>query len=268
MDAKGYTKMRKYRSVESKIRDVMEKKDPREYGYEGDMAMTQLRTIIRNSQDMHDMMKPDTDLPEWVQSKITLATDYIQTAADYMKSELSEAAKHMAPGGGPETDMNDQIAVGSYQTKSFEMSNPAQKLYAHLSKDVDVNGAEQAAIHLDKLFDLEKDVVVRKHASSADLTAAKKHAENVKHLADKIGLSKEHEFVDTHVNNIAKHVKDEKKHLAPHEFVSPDQNPKYQTPAKDYTTDRTSDRDVDNTKMFRISRGLKAQRKLKIIDND
>lgn len=268
MDAKGYTKM-KYRSVESKIRDVMEKKDPREYGYEGDMAMTQLRTIMRNSQDMHDMMKPDTDLPEWVQSKITLAADYIQTAADYLKSELTEAAaKHMAPGGGPETDMNDQIAVGSYQTKSFEMSNPAQKLYAHLPQDVDVNGAEQAAIHLDRLFDIEKDVVVRKHASKEDLETAKKHAEKVKHLADKIGLSKEHEFVDTHVANIEKHVKDEKKHLAPHEFVPPDQNPKYQTPAKDYTTDRTSDRDIDNTKMFRISRGLKAQRKLKIIDND
>lgn len=53
--------------------------------------MTQLRTIIRNAQDIHDMMRPDTDLAEWVQSKITLATDYIQTAADYMKSEMSEA---------------------------------------------------------------------------------------------------------------------------------------------------------------------------------
>lgn len=266
MDAKGYTKMTKYRSVESKIRDVMEKKDPREYGYEGDMAMTQLRTIIRNAQDMHDMLKPETDLAEWVQSKITLATDYIQTAADYMKSELTEANKHMAPGGGPETDMNDQIAVGSYQTKSFEMSNPAQKLYSNLPVDVDTNGAEQAAIHLDKLFDMEKDVTVRKHASRQDLTTAKQHAEKVKSLAKGIGLGDEHAFVDKHVANIEKHVKDEK-HLAPHEFESPTTNPKYQTPAKDYTTDRTSDRDMDNTRHFRISRGLKAQRKMKIIDD-
>ena len=110
--------------------------------------------------------------------------------------------------------------------------------------------------------------IVLQSLQQEDVTVAKKHAEKVKHLADKIGLSKEHEFVDTHVANIEKHVKDEKKHLAPHEFIPPDQNPKYQTPAKDYTTDRTSDRDIDNTKMFRISRGLKAQRKLKIIDND
>jgi hypothetical protein len=37
------------------------------------------------------MLKPETDLPEWVQSKITLAEDYITTAANYMMSEMSEA---------------------------------------------------------------------------------------------------------------------------------------------------------------------------------
>jgi LysM repeat protein len=71
-----------------------EAKDPREYGYEGDMAVSQLKSIISNSTDLLDMMKPETDLPEWVQSKITLAQDYIQTAADYMKTEsVDEAVK-------------------------------------------------------------------------------------------------------------------------------------------------------------------------------
>jgi hypothetical protein len=71
---------------------VNEAKDPKEYGYEGDMAMNQLKTITRHAEYLMDMMKPDTDLPEWVQSKITLATDYIQTACDYMTSEMNEAA--------------------------------------------------------------------------------------------------------------------------------------------------------------------------------
>ena len=65
--------------------------DAGEYGYEGDMAMTQLKSIIRNAKELHDHMEPQTDLPEWVQSKITLAADYIQTAADYWKSEKEEA---------------------------------------------------------------------------------------------------------------------------------------------------------------------------------
>lgn len=67
-----------------------EEKDDREYGYEGDMAMSQLKSIIANSQKMHDMLEPDTDLPEWVQSKITLAEDYIVTAANYLQGEMNE----------------------------------------------------------------------------------------------------------------------------------------------------------------------------------
>jgi hypothetical protein len=67
-----------------------EAKDESEYGYEGDMAISQLKTICRHAEEFMGMLKPDTDLPEWVQSKITLATDYIQTAHDYMSSEMNE----------------------------------------------------------------------------------------------------------------------------------------------------------------------------------
>jgi hypothetical protein len=69
---------------------VAEAKDPREYDYEGDMAKTQLRSIIANSQAVHDMLKDTTNLAEWVQSKITKAEDYISTVADYMTAEMSE----------------------------------------------------------------------------------------------------------------------------------------------------------------------------------
>lgn len=70
-----------------------EAKDESEYGYEGDMAITQLKTMCRHAEEFMGMLKPDTDLPEWVQSKITLATDYIQTAHDYMSSEMNEELK-------------------------------------------------------------------------------------------------------------------------------------------------------------------------------
>lgn len=69
---------------------VTEAKDEKEYGYEGDMALNQLKTLVRCAEMIEEMLKPDTDLPEWVQSKITLATDYIQTAADYLYSEMKE----------------------------------------------------------------------------------------------------------------------------------------------------------------------------------
>ena len=71
---------------------VKEAKDPREYDYEGDMAKSQLRAIIANAQQVHDMLKDNTNMAEWVQSKITLAADYISTVADYMQSEVKEEA--------------------------------------------------------------------------------------------------------------------------------------------------------------------------------
>jgi hypothetical protein len=71
-----------------------EAKDSGEYDYEGDMAMSQLKSVITNAKKLHDMLKPNTNLPEWVQSKITLAEDYIVTAANYMEGELSEETEH------------------------------------------------------------------------------------------------------------------------------------------------------------------------------
>jgi len=77
-----------------KMKNMAEAKDEQEYGYEGDMALNQLKTLVRCAEMIEDMLKPDTDLPEWVQSKITLATDYIQTAADYMYSEMNEGTQY------------------------------------------------------------------------------------------------------------------------------------------------------------------------------
>jgi hypothetical protein len=64
--------------------------DAGEYDYEGDMAKGQLRVVIDAAQELHDKLGDQDNLPEWVQSKITLAKEYIDTARDYMKSEHKE----------------------------------------------------------------------------------------------------------------------------------------------------------------------------------
>ena len=83
----------KYRSMGYHYHPVNEAKDEQEYGYEGDMALNQLATLTRCADMIKELLKPNTDMPEWVQSKITLATDYIQTAADYMYSEMKESVE-------------------------------------------------------------------------------------------------------------------------------------------------------------------------------
>ena len=72
---------------------LKESKDSQEYDYEGDMAKSDLRSIIHNAQTLHDMLDDNTNLAEWCQSKITLAEDYISTVTNYMRSEMNEEVK-------------------------------------------------------------------------------------------------------------------------------------------------------------------------------
>jgi len=69
---------------------VKEAKDPNEYDNEGEMAKTQLKTIMRNAEEMMELLDDDENMPEWVQSKITKASDYMTSAYNYMASEDEE----------------------------------------------------------------------------------------------------------------------------------------------------------------------------------
>jgi hypothetical protein len=91
-----------------------EAKEKQEYDYEGDMAMSQLKSIIANSQRMHDSLSEDTNLPEWVQSKITLAEDYISTAANYLQGEVNEE----------QIDELSKKTMGSYVKKASGAEQP------------------------------------------------------------------------------------------------------------------------------------------------
>jgi hypothetical protein len=82
--------MKKFREISEAIKD---KYDIGEYDQEGDMAKSDLRSIIANSKRVHDMLKDDDNLPEWVQSKITKAEDYMSTVANYLESEMNEESR-------------------------------------------------------------------------------------------------------------------------------------------------------------------------------
>ena len=61
--------------------------DRGEYDREGDMALSQVHQIADAARELHAILASDDNLPEWVQSKITKALDYIDTARDYLDAE-------------------------------------------------------------------------------------------------------------------------------------------------------------------------------------
>jgi hypothetical protein len=68
-----------------------------EYDQEGSMAKSQLKNIINHANELHNLLVDESNLPEWVQSKLAVADDHITTISDYMKTEVQrkheEAAK-------------------------------------------------------------------------------------------------------------------------------------------------------------------------------
>jgi hypothetical protein len=106
----------------AKKRTMQEAKDPGEYDQEGDMAMTQLRSIIYHAQELHDQLDKNDNLPEWVQSKITLAQDYMQTACDYMYSQKNEEVKK-ATGDLKDTCWTGYTAVGMKMKNGRKVPN-------------------------------------------------------------------------------------------------------------------------------------------------
>ena len=108
--AKGPTGRSKLMSKDSiKEMDSIALVDKGEYDREGDMAKEQLYTMKMAAQELSSILGDDENLPEWVQSKITKALDYIDTARDYMKS--TKADRNMEPVAEKAVSKNQAVAA-------------------------------------------------------------------------------------------------------------------------------------------------------------
>jgi len=104
--------------------------DRGEYDREGDMAKDDLATIIRAARKLNGMLDDDENMPEWVQSKINKAADYVDTAADYIESN-----KQRAMSEGSESDF-DPTDVENITDTDFRAA-AGTSLRGHITADRD-----------------------------------------------------------------------------------------------------------------------------------
>lgn len=165
-----------------------------------------------------------------------------------------------------ETDPNDQIVAGTYKTKSFEQSDDAQKLYSNLPKDIDPEAVEQSAILHDKLFDLHKSAVASGRSTDENMNTANELADKIKGIAKSLKLEKEHGYIDRIVKDINSRL-DTSGNIVDADKLDVEKiTDRFASPAKEQTKEK-KDSDIDNSR-FAISRSIKGQRKIKIIDAD
>ena len=180
------------------LEEAVKSIDTGEYDYEGQMARTQLQTILRNSTDLIGMLSDDDNMPEWVQSKITLAQDYISTVRDYLQSkeELGEAYRsysgrshgHAYGGGGfgkreredDEYHVPDPTPVAPTIARKYIKGTPENKAAKAASKPINGHPTNKTNEEIEPIE--EKSVQARRNKTYKNLMAASKGARVNKEL--------------------------------------------------------------------------------------
>jgi hypothetical protein len=143
--------------------------DSAEYNDESGMAYNQLKSIARAVRGLADTIDEGDNLPEWVQSKLTLAEDYLVTIWDYLQGEnsdeITEAADKKCPPATQNITINlknRQKAIDEYGYGPLNPDMPNRKFWM---KKVDewnldsVGEAKQSLCGNCAAFDVRQDTL-------------------------------------------------------------------------------------------------------------
>jgi hypothetical protein len=96
---------------------------------EGSMIMNQLDQMERSINMMRDVVKDSKmQVPAWVQSKVTLAADYIETASGYMSSKNEEVELEETAAWQRKEGKNPEGGLNAKGVASYRRENPGSKL--------------------------------------------------------------------------------------------------------------------------------------------
>lgn len=201
-----------------------------EHDYEGYMVRTQLRRMASQAQELLMLTKDEEQFPAWMQSKMTLASEYMDGFYDFYKysdysiittteveDEESDDTESMTESKDDDTeDMSEskdddmeesdtQVTIGEYATRHFDMCPSAAALYKDILNKTDMIHlvVESLMLH-DLLFKLEKQAISMDAADEEMVIKAKHYADMIMAIATQMNLVQEHSYVQGHVDAITK----------------------------------------------------------------
>jgi hypothetical protein len=153
------------------------------------------KTIIEDANDILESLPAmEAALPTWWTNKLAKCSAYMNGARDYLVYSDSPKMEESVDMG---VIQEDQVTVGDYQTKHFDICPSAVALY----KDITVSDAaiESAMLH-DMLFKVEKQAIAANSATSEMVDKTQHYADMIMELAKEMGMEEEHSYIeDTHM---------------------------------------------------------------------
>jgi len=117
-----YQLMRQVHENEISIKEKLDPSKKDEYDGEGSMAISQLKTAQSAIDSLMNIIKDDTNLPEWVQSKITKSVDYLDSVRDYMESEGTVTEEENPKADNAKLQLDKRIAQVKAQIAALQQN--------------------------------------------------------------------------------------------------------------------------------------------------
>jgi hypothetical protein len=103
--------------------------------YEHEMARREMAIAMSAIERINRHLQGEGDIEAWVQSKLTRATDYLDTVADYMDSEnVAESTEVSESSWTRKEGQNKNGGLNEKGRKSYERENPGSDLKAPSKK--------------------------------------------------------------------------------------------------------------------------------------
>ena len=167
------------------------------------------KMIIEDANDIIDALPRDMEasLPTWWTNKLAKCSAYINGARDYLvysESPMEEPREEVEEEKDEVETIDDQISVGDYTTRHFDICPSAQELYKDIMSKTDmVHLVVESMMLQDMLFKLEKQAIAMDNADEDMVSKAQHYADMIMELADEMGLVDEHAYVeDIHMAKI------------------------------------------------------------------
>ena len=145
---------------------------------EGSMILNQLDILEDSIAKLRTVVKdPKMQLPAWVQSKVTLATDYVQTVADYMASDNEKEMKEAA-NPAQQAAIAINMKKKGIKPKNEIASNVESEFREEKVKPIKINIKTPTPTAAERLY--QKHQAIRKASGLPDPAEYKKKLDSMK----------------------------------------------------------------------------------------
>ena len=149
------------------------------------------KTIIEDANDIVNALPQDMEssLPTWWTNKLAKCSAMMNGARDY----LVYSNDTPMPEAEIEEVSPDQVVVGDFKSKHFDICPSAVALYKYI--EISDEAVESAILH-DMLFKVEKKAIAANMATQEMVDKTQHYADMIMELAKEMNMVAEHDYVE------------------------------------------------------------------------